>query len=214
MTEPSTERHLRAVAVFCGSNIGAGSTFTDAAAGLGRALAQAGIAIVYGGTHKGLMGVLADAALAEGGSVHGVITRRLFDKDHLHPGLSLHEVVEGMGARKARMLGLADACIALPGGIGTTEEFMEAWTLNQLGDIDKPVVKEMKEQEVYMGELPLMTTTGSFVINGTERVIVSQLHRSPGVFFEHDRGKTHSSGKLLFSARIIPYRGSDRKSVV
>jgi DNA-directed RNA polymerase subunit beta len=72
----------------------------------------------------------------------------------------------------------------------------------------KPVVKEMKEQEVYMGELPLMTRNGSFIINGTERVIVSQLHRSPGVFFEHDRGKTHSSGKLLFSARIIPYRGS------
>ncbi|HQU79205.1 MAG TPA: DNA-directed RNA polymerase subunit beta [Azonexus sp.] len=69
-------------------------------------------------------------------------------------------------------------------------------------------VKEVKEQEVYMGEIPLMTTNGSFVINGTERVIVSQLHRSPGVFFEHDRGKTHSSGKLLFSARIIPYRGS------
>ncbi len=72
----------------------------------------------------------------------------------------------------------------------------------------KPTVKEAKEQEVYMGEIPLMTPTGSFVINGTERVIVSQLHRSPGVFFEHDRGKTHSSGKLLFSARIIPYRGS------
>ncbi len=72
----------------------------------------------------------------------------------------------------------------------------------------KPTVKEVKEQEVYMGEIPLMTENGSFVINGTERVIVSQLHRSPGVFFEHDRGKTHSSGKLLFSARIIPYRGS------
>src|SRR5689334_12768437 len=72
----------------------------------------------------------------------------------------------------------------------------------------KPVPKEVKEQEVYMGEIPLMTTTGSFIINGTERVIGSQLHRSPGVFFEHDRGKTHSSGKLLFSARIIPYRGS------
>ena len=72
----------------------------------------------------------------------------------------------------------------------------------------KPVVKEMKEQEVYMGEMPLMTANGSFVINGTERVIVSQLHRSPGVFFEHDSGKTHCSGKLLFSARIIPYRGS------
>jgi DNA-directed RNA polymerase subunit beta len=72
----------------------------------------------------------------------------------------------------------------------------------------KPTPKEVKEQEVYMGEIPLMTDTGSFIVNGTERVIVSQLHRSPGVFFEHDRGKTHSSGKLLFSARVIPYRGS------
>ncbi|MEE4173286.1 MAG: DNA-directed RNA polymerase subunit beta [Xanthomonadales bacterium] len=71
----------------------------------------------------------------------------------------------------------------------------------------KPV-KSVKEQEVYMGDLPLMTDTGTFIINGTERVIVSQLHRSPGVFFDHDKGKTHSSGKLLFSARVIPYRGS------
>ena len=72
---------------------------------------------------------------------------------------------------------------------------------------EKPI-KDIKEQEVYMGEIPLMTETGTFIINGTERVIVSQLHRSPGVFFEHDKGKTHSSGKLLFSARVIPYRGS------
>ncbi|MHB8348027.1 MAG: DNA-directed RNA polymerase subunit beta [Acidiferrobacterales bacterium] len=69
-------------------------------------------------------------------------------------------------------------------------------------------VRDIKEQEVYMGEIPLMTDNGTFVINGTERVVVSQLHRSPGVFFDHDYGKTHSSGKLLFSARIIPYRGS------
>jgi len=75
-------------------------------------------------------------------------------------------------------------------------------------EVSKPTIKEIKEQEVYMGEIPLMTDNGSFIINGTERVVVSQLHRSPGVFFEHDRGKTHSSGKLLFSARIIPYRGS------
>ncbi|UOF93656.1 MAG: DNA-directed RNA polymerase subunit beta [Bordetella sp.] len=75
-------------------------------------------------------------------------------------------------------------------------------------EINKPTIKEIKEQEVYMGEIPRMTNNGSFVINGTERVVVSQLHRSPGVFFEHDKGKTHSSGKLLFSARIIPYRGS------
>jgi DNA-directed RNA polymerase subunit beta len=72
----------------------------------------------------------------------------------------------------------------------------------------KKPVKDVREQEVYLGELPLMTENGTFIINGTERVIVSQLHRSPGVFFDHDRGKTHSSGKLLFSARIIPYRGS------
>ena len=71
----------------------------------------------------------------------------------------------------------------------------------------KPI-KEVKEQEVYLGDMPLMTDNGTFVINGTERVVVAQLHRSPGVFFDHDRGKTHSSGKLLFSARIIPYRGS------
>ena len=69
-------------------------------------------------------------------------------------------------------------------------------------------IKDVKEQDVYMGDMPLMTTNGTFIINGTERVIVSQMHRSPGVFFDHDRGKTHSSGKLLFAARIIPYRGS------
>lgn len=73
---------------------------------------------------------------------------------------------------------------------------------------DAKVVKDVREQEVYMGELPLMTDSGTFVVNGTERVVVSQLHRSPGVFFEHDKGKTHSSGKLLYAARIIPYRGS------
>ncbi len=74
--------------------------------------------------------------------------------------------------------------------------------------LSNKVVKDVREQEVYMGEIPLMTRTGAFVINGTERVIVSQLHRSPGVFFEHDKGKTHSSGKILHSARVIPYRGS------
>jgi DNA-directed RNA polymerase subunit beta len=69
-------------------------------------------------------------------------------------------------------------------------------------------IRDVKEQEVYFGEIPLMTENGTFIINGTERVVVSQLHRSPGVFFDHDKGKTHSSGKLLYSARVIPYRGS------
>ncbi|HXQ46523.1 MAG TPA: DNA-directed RNA polymerase subunit beta, partial [Caulobacteraceae bacterium] len=69
-------------------------------------------------------------------------------------------------------------------------------------------VKDIKEQDVYMGDIPLMTDKGTFVVNGTQRVIVSQMHRSPGVFFDHDKGKTHASGKLLFAARVIPYRGS------
>ena len=79
-------------------------------------------------------------------------------------------------------------------------------------DIDEDTgarsVRDIKEQDVYMGDMPLMTDNGTFVVNGTERVIVSQMHRSPGVFFDHDKGKTHSSGKYLFAARIIPYRGS------
>src|SRR5208282_4886252 len=69
-------------------------------------------------------------------------------------------------------------------------------------------IRDIKEQDVYMGDMPLMTDNGTFIINGTERVIVSQMHRSPGVFFDHDKGKTHSSGKYLFAARVIPYRGS------
>jgi uncharacterized protein (TIGR00730 family) len=132
-------RQIQTIAVFCGSNVGLGEDYRQAAHALGTALARRGIGIVYGGTHKGLMGVLADAALSAGGAVHGVITQRLFDKGHLHPGLSLYETIATMSGRKARMLDVADACIALPGGLGTVEEFMEAWTLNQLGDIDKPV---------------------------------------------------------------------------
>src|SRR5690349_21607071 len=80
------------------------------------------------------------------------------------------------------------------------------WDVDQQSSVR--AIKNVKEQEVYFGEIPLMTRNGTFMVNGTERVIVSQLHRSPGVFFDHDKGKTHASGKLLYSARIIPYRGS------
>jgi len=85
---------------------------------------------------------------------------------------------------------------------------------------EEPIVRDIKEQEVFFGEIPLMTENGTFIINGTERVVVSQLHRSPGVFFDHDKGKTHASGKLLYSARVIPYRGSwldfefDHKNII
>ncbi|MEM6712195.1 MAG: TIGR00730 family Rossman fold protein [Pseudomonadota bacterium] len=133
-----TGLRLRSIAIYCGSNTGEGDQYLEAARALGKALAEAGLTTVYGGTHKGLMGALADAALTWGGEVHGVISQRLHDKGHLHTGITRSEILPTMKERKARMVELADAFIALPGGIGTLEEFMEVWTLNQLGEIDKP----------------------------------------------------------------------------
>ncbi len=130
----SSPRPLRRVAVFCGSNFGVSSAYADAAKALGAALGERGIGLVYGGTHMGLMGVLADAALSSGADVTGIINRRLHERGHLHTGLSRHEVVPDMRTRKARMGELADAFIALPGGLGTLEELFEAATLTQLGD--------------------------------------------------------------------------------
>ncbi len=131
-------RDLKAIALFCGSNTGQGGAYRAGAARLGAEIGRRGMTLVYGGTHKGLMGIVADAVLAQGGAVHGVITRRLADLGHLHEGLTRHEIVDGMRARKERMAEVADGFIAMPGGIGTLEEFMEAWTLNQLGEFDKP----------------------------------------------------------------------------
>jgi uncharacterized protein (TIGR00730 family) len=132
------QRNITSVAVFCGSNSGGSQAFPEGARSLGRTLAQQGIAIVYGGTTKGLMGCLADAALDAGGEVHGVITARLHDLGHAHPGLTSLEIAPSLRSRKERMATRADAFIALPGGIGTLEEFMEVWTMNQLGETDKP----------------------------------------------------------------------------
>lgn len=134
-----TMRSIRAVAVFCGSNFGATDSFADGAHALGRALGEGGITLVYGGTTKGLMGVVANAALDAGGSVHGVITESLHRRGHSHAGLTRHEITRTLRTRKERMIELADAFIALPGGIGTVEELMEVWTMNQLTEIDKPV---------------------------------------------------------------------------
>src|SRR5690349_24241714 len=125
---------MKSVAVFCGSNFGASGDYADDARRLGRELAQRRLTLVYGGTHKGLMGVLADEVLAHGGEVLGIINQRLHDRGHLHPALTRHEVVLDMRARKARMAAAADACIALPGGLGTLEELFEMATLTQLGD--------------------------------------------------------------------------------
>lgn len=122
------------IAVFCGSNHGQSPAYAEAASALGQCMAARGITLVYGGTHLGLMGVVADAVLEAGGTVVGVIHRRLHERGHLHAGLSRHEIVPDIRSRKARMSELADAFIALPGGLGTLEELFEAATLTQLAD--------------------------------------------------------------------------------
>jgi uncharacterized protein (TIGR00730 family) len=129
---------LSAIAVYCGSNHGADPAYAQAAAALGRLLAERGIRLVYGGGHVGLMGVLADAALAGGGEVFGVITRALQAKEVAHDTLTSLTVVDTMHERKAAMADAADAFVMLPGGYGTLEEFFEAVSWTQLGIHDKP----------------------------------------------------------------------------
>jgi len=133
-----TIRPIKAIAVFCGSNFGESDVYRLGAERLGATLARAGITLIYGGTTKGLMGVVAEAALEAGGSVHGIITERLHERGHSHARLTRHEIAPTLRLRKERMAELADAFIGLPGGIGTIEEFVEVWTRNQLGEIDKP----------------------------------------------------------------------------
>ena len=130
---------LRSIAVFSGSNYGFNPAYVVGAQALGREIARRGIRLIYGGTDKGLMGVMADTVLAEGGEVVGIITRLLFDLGHLHSGLTEHEVTPDMRSRKTRMSERADAFIALPGGLGTFEELFEAATLTQLGEHHKGV---------------------------------------------------------------------------
>ena len=132
-------RPINAIAVFCGSNFGNSEAYAEGARQLGATLARESITLVYGGTTKGLMGIVADAVLSNGGSAHGVITERLHARGHSHAGLTRSEMVVSLRNRKERMTELADAFIAMPGGIGTMEEMMEVWTMNQLAEIDKPV---------------------------------------------------------------------------
>jgi len=129
---------LKRVCVFCGSSPGARPGYRAAAEALGAAVAQRGLGLVYGGAHVGLMGVVADAALAAGGEVIGVLPRALEAKELAHRNLSALYVVESMHERKALMAELSDCFVALPGGIGTLEETFEAWTWTQLGLHEKP----------------------------------------------------------------------------
>jgi uncharacterized protein (TIGR00730 family) len=130
---------VKRVCVFSGSSPGADIAYRAAAADLGRGLAERGIELVYGGAHVGLMGVVADSALEGGGRVVGVIPQSLVDREIAHPGLSDLRVVDSMHERKAQMAELADAFVALPGGVGTLEELFEVYTWNQLGLHAKPL---------------------------------------------------------------------------
>src|SRR5690606_5019800 len=130
---------LKSVCVFCGASPGARPIYREAAENLGRSLAERGLRLIYGGGAVGLMGVVADAALAAGGEVIGIIPQSLERAEIGHSGLSRLEVVDGMHARKARMAELADAFVALPGGLGTLEELFEVWTWGQLGYHAKPI---------------------------------------------------------------------------
>ena len=130
---------IQTVAIYCGSNDGRVESYKQFATKLGKILAKRKINLVYGGTNKGLMGILANSAIEKGAHVTGVITERLKAKNQVHPNLSMIETYPTMQSRKARMIELADACIMMPGGIGTLEEFMEVWTLNQLGETSKPL---------------------------------------------------------------------------
>lgn len=130
----------RHVAVYCGSSPGDDPIYEKAAAELGEALAMAGHGVVYGGGRVGLMGVVADAALAAGGSVRGVITGDLLEREIAHDGLTQLDVVDSMHARKARMIEVSDSVITLPGGFGTLDETFEVLTWNQLGLTARTVV--------------------------------------------------------------------------
>lgn len=126
------------IAVYCGSRSGSEPRFAQKASELGSYLGEQGIDVVFGGGHVGLMGVVADAVLAHGGKVYGVIPEHLSDRELAHPNLTELFVVTDMHERKAKMAELADGFVALPGGIGTLEEIFEAWTWGQLGFHRKP----------------------------------------------------------------------------
>jgi uncharacterized protein (TIGR00730 family) len=161
---------MRRVCVFCGSSPGARPAYAEAAAELARLLAAKGIGVVYGGGQVGLMGVLADSAMAEGGEVIGVIPQALVDREIGHPGVSDLRVVGSMHERKALMAELADAFIALPGGLGTLEELFEVYTWAQLGLHRKPC--GLLDVEGYYSGI------SEFLAHAVRERFVSEEHRA------------------------------------
>jgi uncharacterized protein (TIGR00730 family) len=164
---------IRSLCVFCGSNTGTNPRFFEVAREFGTLLASEGIALVYGGGHVGLMGVVADAVLAGGGKAIGVIPRTLWDREVGHRNLTELHIVESMHERKAMMASLADAFVALPGGLGTLEEIFEVWTWAQLGIHAKPV--GFLDAEGFYG--PLM----AFLDRGVDAGFIRAQHRAAAI---------------------------------
>jgi uncharacterized protein (TIGR00730 family) len=161
---------MKSVCVFCGSNPGNDPVYADAARAMGAEIARRGMVLVYGGGAVGLMGIVADAALAAGGEVHGIIPRALREKEVGHYGLTRLEIVETMHIRKARMAELSDGFIAMPGGIGTFEELFEIWTWGQLGIHDKPLA--------FLNVAGFYDPLASFLDNTVEAGFLKQAHRA------------------------------------
>lgn len=161
------------ICVYCGSSPGASPAFRETAALLGRRIAERGLGLVYGGAQVGLMGVVADAALAAGGEVHGVIPTSMTTREIAHRGLTRLHVVDTMAQRKDLMAELSDAFVALPGGIGTLDELFETWTLHHLGERAKPVA--VLDVEGFFAPLLQMiehTVAAGFLSRGTADALV------------------------------------------
>ena len=168
---------MKRVCVFSGSSPGADPAYRAAATDLGHQLAERGIELVYGGAHVGLMGVVADAALADGGRVTGVIPQSLVDREIAHPAVADMRVVESMHERKALMADLADGFVALPGGMGTLEELFEVYTWTQLGLHSKPL--GLLDVRSYYAKLV------AFLDHAVEERFVTPHHRAMLLVSEH-----------------------------
>lgn len=161
---------MKSVCVFCGSNPGNDPVYAEGARAMGVEIARRGMVLVYGGGAVGLMGIVADAALAAGGEVHGIIPRALREKEVGHHHLTRLEIVETMHIRKARMAELSEGFIAMPGGIGTFEELFEIWTWAQLGIHDKPLA--------FLNVAGFYDPLATFLDNTVEAGFLKQTHRA------------------------------------
>ena len=200
---------MKRICVFCGSRAGRAPAYLEAARGLGRAIAASGATLVYGGGGRGMMGALADAALAAEGRVVGVIPRDLFQREFLHEGLTELRAVNGMLERKALMAEISDGFISLPGGIGTMDELFEMWTWTQLGIHAKPSVLLNVDgyYDSLIAFLDGMTDAGYL---GPDQRAILQVAGSPGDALSSLRRAVAPAGPFMTGRRthVAPPQGA------